>query len=123
MKAKQKLTMVVKEPEAKSLTQAELRAKKRAEEPDTEEIFTPTGRDQRLDAQRAIQSVAFLMEWAIDVGNEDLDGPLAFGLSQALRLCAKKVGGLYELDDIQNEIEASGGDWDKSPAIACRRGR
>ena len=37
------------------------------------------------DSKKAILAVAFLIDWATDAGNEDLDGNPAAGLSRILR--------------------------------------
>jgi hypothetical protein len=49
------------------------------------------GRSRLLNAEKAIRAAAFLLEWSSDVGNEPLDGPLAFGISRVLDQAAAEV--------------------------------
>jgi hypothetical protein len=45
-----------------------------------------------MNVEMALHSAAFLMDWASDIGNEDLDGPLTFGISRVLGHAAEEVG-------------------------------
>ena len=42
------------------------------------------------NSKKAILAVAFLIEWATDVGNEDLEGNAAAGLARILRQVADR---------------------------------
>jgi hypothetical protein len=49
------------------------------------------GRSRLLNAEKALRAAAFLVDWATDIGNEPLDGPLAFGISRVLDHAAAEV--------------------------------
>lgn len=51
--------------------------------------------DDYRDVMGGLMSIAFLIEDAVDAGNDDLDGMQAFGLVRPIRDYAKRVGQLY----------------------------
>lgn len=60
------------------------------------------------DDERAVRACALLLEWASDVGNDKVDGFLAFGISQALQLAAgNRAGNMAQAHrrSISNELE------------------
>lgn len=65
-----------------------------------------------IDTQKAIHSIAFLLEWASSSGNDDVDRYAALGLSRLLHGCAARIGSLYTQDDVRT----LGGDLDPNPA-------
>jgi hypothetical protein len=44
-----------------------------------------------MNVERALKAAAFLIDWSTDTGNEPLDGPLAFAVTQVLDTCAAEV--------------------------------
>jgi hypothetical protein len=63
-----------------------------------------TGNDNRLDLQKAIQSIAYLLEWGSDDG--PIDENATRGLAYFLQNCCRSVDRLYT----QDEIRECGGD-------------
>lgn len=59
-----------------------------------------TENDTRKNCLKALQCVAFLLEWSSRDGNENVDGFAANGLSILVRQCAKDVEKLYSWDDV-----------------------
>ncbi len=55
-----------------------------------------------LDLERGIRSVAFLLQYLSDGGNEEIDGFVAEGLGKCLTFCAKKVSDL-QLTHLQKD--------------------
>ena len=118
MEAKKKLKTVAQvTAESKpKLSQSELRANRRKGEIDLSDVLIPDD-NTRVDAETAIRCIAYLMEYAVDCGNRPLNGRIVVGLSEALRFCAAEVNKLYDRDEVQYEIQDSGGDIHNSPAM------
>ena len=57
---------------------------------DLETIFS-TSNDNGLNLEKAIRSVAYLLEWASNLGNDPVDGNLCNGLAVALQKCADQA--------------------------------
>lgn len=55
------------------------------------EAFEFDGEGSIANCEKAILSVAFLMEWSSNIGNENVDGYAAFGLSKMLRSAAREI--------------------------------
>jgi hypothetical protein len=53
----------------------------------------PSDREQhdRLNVERGLRSVAFLLTWCSDIGNQPVDGNAANGLARILELCADRA--------------------------------
>ncbi len=51
-----------------------------------------------LDLERGIRSVAFLLDYLSEGGNEEIDGFVAQGLGRCLTFCAKKASGLRKIN-------------------------
>ncbi len=47
--------------------------------------------ERSLDNEKAIRSIAFLLEWGSDIGNSSLDGVAAYGLATLLHQAADDV--------------------------------
>jgi hypothetical protein len=62
--------------------------------------------DDSLDLEKAIRSIAYLLEWGSALGNEPMNGNAANGLHYLLDKCADEARGLFTLD----ELKKAGGD-------------
>jgi hypothetical protein len=58
-----------------------------------------------LDLERGIRSVAFLLHYLSDAGNETIDGYVAQGLGRCLNFCAKQASDLRELNILRRNGE------------------
>src|ERR1700722_16593144 len=68
-----------------------------------------TDKYQRV-LEKAIRSVAYLLEWQSDVSDGDIPGFVALGLAKPLRDCAKQSRYLFSLDDFRHAGKATGFD-------------
>jgi hypothetical protein len=48
-------------------------------------------RSRLVNVEKALKAAAFLIDWSTDIGNEPLDGPLAFAMARVLGNCAAEV--------------------------------
>jgi hypothetical protein len=62
--------------------------------------------DDSLDLEKAIRSIAYLLEWGSTLGNEPMNGNAANGLHYLLHKCADETRWLFTLDDLKE----AGGD-------------
>lgn len=63
-------------------------------------------REHRTDTQKAICSVAYLLEWTAKSDDQPIDGTVADGLASLLRKCAVATGRMFTIVDLR----AAGGD-------------
>jgi hypothetical protein len=81
--------------------------------------FDQRSGDSTLDTQKALLSASFLLEWASDVGGDDVEASLAFGLANVLQKCAADVARHYwPIDKVRDAVELSGGDVRKDWHVA-----
>jgi len=80
----------------------------RARLPETEQRFTldeafyfnQNTAKNTFDLEKAIRSVAYLLDWYGQAGNEPVPGRVAQGLSETLNHCAEEIRWLFTWDDI-----------------------
>jgi hypothetical protein len=77
-----------------------IRDAKSEDKSDLGNVLTLTVSDYRLDLEKAIRSVAYLLEWSSCDGNQPVDGNAACGLHYLLHQCADELHYFHAKDDI-----------------------
>jgi hypothetical protein len=78
---------------SRRLSLVEREERKRVQEEDKHRLdaFKFDGAGSVENCEKAILSVAFLLEWNSEIGNEDVNGFAAYGLSKFLRSAAREI--------------------------------
>ncbi len=97
-------------------SEAERVALRRKTEPNQLEFFTSYPNNKRVELERAVLSVSFLMTWLTE-HDVTLQSSDAHGFGSVLEEAGRQIQGLFTRTDLYNEIEHCGGDPSKSVAL------